>query len=54
VAVLCGHLVGAGGRAAETPLSDRLVGITHAQLVRILVAAGPGKRAAIRAHPEGG
>lgn len=58
VAVLCGHFIAADGAAMQTPLGDRMIGITPAQLarvpVRILVAAGQGKRAAIRALLLGG
>ncbi len=57
-AVLCGHFIDAGGRPMDTPLSDRMIGITPAQLarvpVRILVAAGPDKQDAMRALLRGG
>jgi len=57
-AVLCGHFIDARGQAMPTPLSDRLIGITPAQLSsvpnRILVAAGPDKATATRALLCGG
>lgn len=57
-AVLCGHFIDGAGHPMDTPLSDRMIGITPAQLarvpVRILAAAGPTKREAVRALLRGG
>lgn len=57
-AILCGHFIDGAGRAMETALGERMIGITPAQLARIpnrlLVAGGPAKTEALRALLAGG
>lgn len=57
-AVLCGHFIDAAGQPMPGDLTDRTLGTTPAELrripVRMLVATGAGKRAAMLATLRGG